>query len=139
MAKQDDSKYTVGYKKPPRNTRFKAGQSGNPKGRPKKTKTVEGVVKKELFAPVTIVEHGKRRKVCMLEAIVKQHTNKAAGGDTKATTMLFKELRFYKSDEGDNLGELLHQFRAVNASHLAADQNRFSTTDNNESNVGSGR
>jgi hypothetical protein len=139
MAKQDDSKYTVGYKKPPRNTRFKPGQSGNLKGRPKKTKTVEGVIKKEFFAPVTIVEDGKRRKVCKLEAIVKQHSNKAASGDPKSATMLFNELRFYKSDEGDNLGELLHQFRAVNASHLAADQDRIPTTDNDESNVRSGR
>ena len=28
--------YDVGYKKPPKNTQFKPGQSGNPKGRPKK-------------------------------------------------------------------------------------------------------
>jgi hypothetical protein len=27
--------YEVGYKKPPKDTRFKAGQSGNPRGRPK--------------------------------------------------------------------------------------------------------
>jgi hypothetical protein len=139
MAKQDDSKYTVGYKKPPRNTRFKPGQSGNLKGRPKKTKTVEEIIKKEMFTPVTIVEDGKRRKVCKLEAIVKQHSNKAASGDPKSATMLFNELRFHKSDEGDNLGELLHHFRTVNASHLAADQNQIPRTNNDESNLGTGR
>lgn len=31
----DKKDYEVGYGKPPKNTRFKAGQSGNPKGRPK--------------------------------------------------------------------------------------------------------
>lgn len=33
-ADKDDGK--VGYGKPPKHSRFKAGQSGNPKGRPKK-------------------------------------------------------------------------------------------------------
>jgi hypothetical protein len=30
-------RYEVGYGKPPQNTRFKKGMSGNPKGRPKRT------------------------------------------------------------------------------------------------------
>ena len=34
MAKQDD--YEVGYKQPPKSTRFVKGRSGNPKGRPPK-------------------------------------------------------------------------------------------------------
>jgi len=29
------TQYKVGYKRPPVSTRFKAGRSGNPKGRPK--------------------------------------------------------------------------------------------------------
>ncbi len=33
-SRKDDGK--VGYGKPPKHTRFQAGQSGNPKGRPKK-------------------------------------------------------------------------------------------------------
>jgi hypothetical protein len=32
--KEDD--YEIGYRRPPRETRFKKGQSGNPKGRRKK-------------------------------------------------------------------------------------------------------
>ena len=36
MSKNDDSTYTVGYKKPPRRTQFKPGQSGNISGRAKK-------------------------------------------------------------------------------------------------------
>ena len=31
----DGADYEVGYGKPPKHTRFKKGQSGNPKGRPK--------------------------------------------------------------------------------------------------------
>ena len=33
-----DDDYAVGYKKPPLHTRFKKGQSGNPRGRPKGSK-----------------------------------------------------------------------------------------------------
>ena len=29
----DEKTYSVGYKRPPQHTRFKAGQSGNPKGK----------------------------------------------------------------------------------------------------------
>jgi hypothetical protein len=39
MADHDDS-YEIGYKKPPAETRFTRGQSGNPKGRPKGAKNL---------------------------------------------------------------------------------------------------
>ncbi|MDB5317781.1 MAG: hypothetical protein JWO26_370 [Rhodospirillales bacterium] len=34
-ADNDERNYKVGYGRPPQGTRFKKGQSGNPKGRPK--------------------------------------------------------------------------------------------------------
>lgn len=34
MGKKDDDR--VGYKRPPKKNQFKKGQSGNPKGRPKR-------------------------------------------------------------------------------------------------------
>jgi hypothetical protein len=35
MRRKRQKSYKVGYKKPPKATRFKKGQSGNPSGRPK--------------------------------------------------------------------------------------------------------
>ena len=40
--------YEVGYRRPPKTTRFKPGQSGNPKGRPAKARNFKSDVKKTL-------------------------------------------------------------------------------------------
>ena len=70
MAKNKNSKYSVGYKKPPLQTQFKPGQSGNVKGRPKKGVAVADALFKELRSRVTIVKDGKRKTISMLEAIL---------------------------------------------------------------------
>lgn len=83
----------VGYKKPPEATRFKPGESGNPKGRPKGAKNFATAIEEELKARITINENGKRRKISKREAIAKQLVNKAASGDSKAIPLLFNETR----------------------------------------------
>ena len=85
--------YEVGRGKPPRKTRFKPGESGNPNGRPKGSKNFATVLAKELNAKVPISENGRRRKVSKREAIAKQIVNKAAGGDLKATQAVMREDR----------------------------------------------
>ena len=52
--------YVVGYCRPPRASQFKAGQSGNPKGRPKGALSFQSQVDKELKAKVAVVENGRR-------------------------------------------------------------------------------
>ncbi len=44
--------YEVGYKKPPRHTRFSKGISGNPRGRPKGTQNLVSVINDLLDRPV---------------------------------------------------------------------------------------
>jgi Family of unknown function (DUF5681) len=39
MPRDGEGDYRVGYGKPPLETRFKQGQSGNPRGRPRGAKT----------------------------------------------------------------------------------------------------
>lgn len=85
----DRSDYTVGYGKPPAESRFKPGQSGNPKGRPKGVKNFSTLMDKELATKVTIKEGEKRRKISKREAMVKQLTNKAAAGDHKSIQVVF--------------------------------------------------
>ncbi|HTV56705.1 MAG TPA: DUF5681 domain-containing protein, partial [Terriglobia bacterium] len=75
---------SVGYGKPPENTRFKKGVSGNPKGRPKGSLNVANAFAKALREKVVIVEHGQRKSVTKFEAALKQLVNKAASGDLRA-------------------------------------------------------
>jgi flagellar hook-basal body complex protein FliE len=80
--------YEIGYGKPPLDTRFKAGVSGNPSGRPKGAKNLTTLVHEALNEPVIVAENGRRRKVSKRQAIIKQLINRSAQGDLKATQML---------------------------------------------------
>ena len=80
--------YEVGYGKPPRSTRFKKGQSGNPRGRPSGSKNLSTLLSEALNEPVTVTENGRRRKVSKREAIIKQLVNQSANGDWRAVKLL---------------------------------------------------
>lgn len=86
MSRDDD--YDVGYGKPPKQTRFEKGRSGNPKGRLKGVKTLAVALKEALAERVTVTENGRRRKITKLEAITTQLVNKAATADLTATRLL---------------------------------------------------
>ena len=86
--KTANAKYEVGYGKPPQNTRFKPGQSGNPKGKPKGAKNLATIVDKAIKERVVVNENGKRRSVSKIEIVVKQIVNRAAMGDHKSSTQL---------------------------------------------------
>jgi hypothetical protein len=76
--------YHVGYCQPPKHTRFKAGQSGNPKGRPKGAKN-EATIWQDIFArKVPIRDRGQVRKVSLLEAMLLKYTERALNGEAKA-------------------------------------------------------
>jgi hypothetical protein len=95
--------YGVGYGKPPKNTQFKKGQSGNPKGRPKGTFNLATVLGKALRERVVVNENGQRRTITKLEAAAKQLVNKAASGDLTALRQLsMLVLMFEQQSIGEN-------------------------------------
>jgi hypothetical protein len=98
MAERDDPLPKVGYKHPPRATRFKPGTSGNPKGRPKGAKNFGKVIEDELRVRIPVVENGRRRKITKRQAVAKQLVNKAAAGDFKAIPTLLNEARRHDED-----------------------------------------
>lgn len=88
--------YEVGYGKPPNERRFKAGVSGNPKGRPKGKKNQATIINEIALTPITITENGKRRTVTIAEAIVCRLANTALTGNLRATREF---LYFHRSAE----------------------------------------
>ena len=80
--------YEVGYGKPPRSTRFKKGQSGNPRGRPSGSKNLSTLLSEALNEPVIVTENGRRRKISKRQAIIKQLVNQSAKGDWRAAKFL---------------------------------------------------
>src|SRR6266446_1037282 len=80
--------YEVGYRKPPKTTRFKAGKSGNPRGRPKGSTNLATDLSAELSEQITVREGGQARRVTKQRALIKSLTAQALQGDVRATTAL---------------------------------------------------
>jgi hypothetical protein len=58
-----DIEHRVGYGRPPRNRRFKPGQSGNRRGRPRGAQGRREIVQRVAFETHTVIEQGERRAV----------------------------------------------------------------------------
>lgn len=71
----------VGYKQPPHSTRFRKGQSGNPRGRPKNRK--RGLPYDHVLGQmVTVREDGREKRVTAAEAFLLHLTKKGLEGDS---------------------------------------------------------
>ena len=78
----------VGYRRPPVATRFRAGTSGTPRGRPKGARNLSTIIAAALSERVTVNENGRRRRIPKLEAAIKQLVNRAASGELRATQLM---------------------------------------------------
>jgi hypothetical protein len=79
-----DGKHEVGYARPPVHTRFKKGQSGNPKGRPRGSRSVATILHKILGEKVSVREGDKVWLISNMEAVVRRLTMKAIKGEQNA-------------------------------------------------------
>lgn len=91
--------YEIGYKKPPKGSQFKKGQSGNSKGRPKGSLNFSTEIDRELASKVTIKENGRSKKVTKKRIIAKQLVNKAVNGDLKASGMLINQANLNEQNQ----------------------------------------
>lgn len=94
-----DAPYEVGYGKPPRATRFKPGQSGNPRGRRKGTRNFRTYVREELEQKVTVRTDGHGRRVPKVQLIAMQLVNASVKGDLKSIEFLLKLADLMAPDE----------------------------------------
>lgn len=92
----------VGYKTPPDHTKYQPGQSGNPGGRPKGSKSWQTVFKNEMFSEVGLKEQGVEMKVTKLEAFAKRLVSDALAGNPKALGELLRQINLHISDATGN-------------------------------------
>lgn len=92
--------YDVGYAKPPTGSRFKPGQSGNPKGRPKGAKNkrpalnderLKSIILDEAYREITVRDGNHNVSVPMAQAVVRALAVNAAKGQHRAQR-LFAEM-----------------------------------------------
>ena len=117
--KKPTEPYEVGYGKPPMATRFKPGQSGNRKGRPKRSKSSAVLIDGELNQTIIIHENGKKLRVTKREAIHKQLVNGAIKGDIRKIELLMRWGEKHATPEPFVLNEqdqfeLLQALKALN-------------------------
>ena len=82
--------YDVGYAKPPKESQFKKGESGNRKGRPKGAKGVLASLKRELESKITVREGNREVRISKAEAMAKRFAASGLKGDTKVLIALLK-------------------------------------------------
>jgi hypothetical protein len=85
----------VAYRQPPKDTRFKKGQSGNPSGRPKKVSSFKADLAAELQEKLVLTENGKERRVSKQRAFVKTLVAAAIRKDIRAVSALLACMRYF--------------------------------------------
>jgi Family of unknown function (DUF5681) len=84
--------YEVGYKKPPRHSRFKPGNRVNPNGRrgKRKRRTEAEIVHEIMTQSVTFVEGGKSKRAPRIKLMIKSLGAAALKGEVGAAEALLK-------------------------------------------------
>jgi len=82
--------YEVGYGKPPQSSRFQKGRSGNPKGRPKGSRSAKSLLEQALAAPITISEGGTTKVVEQRMALFKAMVARAIKGDARSAALVVR-------------------------------------------------
>lgn len=95
---EDDDGYQVGYRRPPKDSRFRKGRSGNPSGQPGANKHSAVLMKKALLQPVLVKQDGRRRRVTKLQVVATQLVNKATQGDYQSIRLLLSYCSWLHSE-----------------------------------------
>jgi hypothetical protein len=86
----------VGYGKPPRSGQFKAGKSGNPRGRPKGVASFKSDLATEMRERITIRDKsGRSHKVTKQRALIKLLFASALQNEKSAIGALLACMRFF--------------------------------------------
>src|SRR6516165_10463651 len=84
-----DHGYAVGYGKPPVTSRFRPGQTGNARGRPKGHKNLKTLIRQAMTARISVQEGTSNRQVSKIEGVVlRQLQNALKGNDRSAMAVI---------------------------------------------------
>lgn len=98
----NDAEYEVGYKKPPRQTQFRKGQSGNPKGRPKGTPNFKTDVQALLKKPIRLNKNGRTETVSTQQGLLLRLGDSALKGNARALSQALTLAASHNNDESVN-------------------------------------
>jgi len=106
MAKKDGK---VGYRKPPTDTQYKKGVSGNPSGRPKGRRGLRTDIRRELDRLICITEGGRRKWITKQRALAKNLVNVGLTDKGKSLFMAANLLlQFCMEDEAPTQPDTSH-------------------------------
>jgi Family of unknown function (DUF5681) len=92
-----DDAFAVGYKKPPRHSRFQPGRSGNPRGRQSGVRNLATDVKRTLEVPVRLNDQGKARRVSTQQAALFRLREKALKGDPRSLAQFLELAKIFNN------------------------------------------
>jgi hypothetical protein len=91
--KRHKGDYVVGKYRPPVHTRWQPGQSGNPRGRPKRRPNLKTELMEVMSRQITIRDGETERKLSLHAANVLAHAIKGAKGDVRSSGLFLNHLR----------------------------------------------
>ncbi|MEQ1529391.1 MAG: hypothetical protein HOP21_07730 [Methylotenera sp.] len=116
--------YEIGYRRPPASGRFKKGQSGNPKGRPKGSSNFLTLLDHELGQSIVVNENGKKKTITRMQAMVKRMVADALQGNLKSLLALVEIMRRTgKFEETDIEGLLPDDYESILDSYVVQRHN----------------
>ncbi|WP_426610577.1 DUF5681 domain-containing protein [Bradyrhizobium sp. McL0616] len=90
---EPSDQYEVGYGRPPLRTRWKKGQSGNPRKKPRRPENEIEILDRLLLSEVKLTLNGETKRVAAIEAIISRLQLKELSGNSKASRTLLKYRR----------------------------------------------
>jgi hypothetical protein len=109
----NDEDDQVGYGKPPKHSRCKPGESGNPKGKKKGTRSFSTEVRATLGMPVVLTDSNRPRKVTTSAAALMRLREKALKGDSRSLDRLIELSRQYGDEASATAQQISNEDAAI--------------------------
>lgn len=96
-----DDDYEIGRCRPPKKNRFKPGQSGNARGRPRRKPTFKEDFNAELREPLLVHENGRERRLTKQRGLIKALMTLAIKGNVRAINAVLASTRSFELGQLD--------------------------------------